>query len=130
MPEAAISRDRSPRDIDKGDERAAGDKQAHQEQIAQRAKRLEAGRRRDVQVLPGRQQGHSQHQQGEQPQRRLEQSHNDEGNEDDRGQDALHDRCPLSPPISPPKRRSRFWNASIASSNCAPRKSGQRVSVT
>ena len=129
MPEACDSRDRSLRDIDKGDKCAAGNKQAQQEQIAQRAKRLEPRRRCDVQILPGRQQRHSQHQQREQPQRRLEQRQNDKGNEDDRGQDAVHDKCPLSP-ISPPKRRSRFWNASIASSNCVPRKSGQRVSVT
>ncbi len=62
-----------------------------------------------------RQHRYPEHQQREQPQRRLEQSKDDKGNQDDRGQDAFHEECPS--PMSPPKRRSRFWKASIASSS-------------
>src|SRR5271157_6152959 len=75
-----------------------------------------------------RQQRNAEDQQREQPRRRLEQCNNDQGNQNGRGQDALHEECPS--PMRPPKRRSRFWNASIASSNSLPRKSGHSVSVT
>ena len=71
---------------------------------------------------------YGEHQQREQPQRRLEERDDYERNQDYRGQDALHEECPS--PINPPKRRSRFWKASIASSNSLPRKSGHSVSVT
>ena len=70
--------------------------QNDQEEVAQRLERPKARRLRNIEVLPRRQQRHAQHQQREQPQRRPEERQHNNGNQDDCGEDALHERFPLS----------------------------------